>query len=93
MSEIVDRAAKRLYEYSGYTDWRSLGEAFKESYRRQVRLVVREIRDPIDDMIHAAEEADQAASDANLNAGGSGRGLYADDIYRTMIDVILEENQ
>jgi hypothetical protein len=38
--EMIERAAKALYTDS-YRDWRGLGEAFKEAYRRQARIALR----------------------------------------------------
>lgn len=77
---VVDRAARALAAHeSGSDDWNAHDEAFKETIRESVRVVLRSVRDCTEDMAEAVHASEDWVDDS------------PDWVWETMIDAALRE--
>jgi len=79
MSTMIERVAQRLYAEAGYTSWSGMGEAFKESYRRQARAAIEAMREPTEAVGEDGQESQQQPVAWRWRTGKSSR--HAPDVW------------
>lgn len=91
MSAMVERIAKALARVDGYTvrDRYVHGGPMWRQYEDAALAVIRAMREPTEEMVGDAEQADDDLSRRQQESGGAGFGLGAAGIWRTMIDAAL----